>query len=222
MMKKHLAGLRIAILSAGVIASVPVLSLHAADPLGGEPGLAVLGAQPFSTRAEGGEQADFGETASGLSIQIGRTFAAAREAREKREPARPRYDTACILSAVASQMGVTLRGDVPVPQVFYGSNTPLKQLQDAVEPQWGFRPDVFANVYVFARNEIYLWDDAAYYVRMKRSIDDSLAHELVHFIQVKYQNASFAGGGEDLESQAVHVQTWFRENHIQQPGVCAR
>ena len=32
MMKKHLAGLRIAILSAGVIASVPVLTLHAADP----------------------------------------------------------------------------------------------------------------------------------------------------------------------------------------------
>lgn len=202
-MKEYLAGMRIAILSAGVIASVPVLSLHAADPLGDA-------------------QADFGDAVSGLSIRIGRTFSDAREARAKREPARPRYDTACILSAVASQMGVALRGDVPVPKVFYGSNTPLRQLQDAVEPQWGFRPDVFANVYVFARNEIYLWDDAAYYARMNRSIDDSLAHELAHFIQVKYQNATFEGGGEDLESQAVHVQTWFRENYIHRPGVCGR
>jgi len=43
---------------------------------------------------------------------------------------------------------------------------------------------MFANVYVMARNEIYLMDDAGYYRRIRRTLDESLAHEFAHYLQV--------------------------------------
>jgi len=107
-------------------------------------------------------------------------------------------------------MGITLRAEVPLPPVFVASETPLQQFQDAIEAQWGFRPDLIANAYAARTNEIYLLDSAAYYRKHGRFIDDSLAHELVHYLQVRYQNADIRDG-EWLEADAVMVQTWFRE-----------
>ncbi len=40
-------------------------------------------------------------------------------------------------------------------------------------------------------------------------MDDSLAHELVHYVQVKYQK--FDLNDESLEWDAVDIQTAFRE-----------
>ncbi len=143
-----------------------------------------------------------------------KVLAAAAERRKKPQAALLRYGEACILRAVADHMGVALRPDVPAPVVYYGSKTPLKQFQDAVEPQWNLRPEVFLNAYVVAKNEVYLFDDAEYYRRMKRSLDDSLAHEYAHYIQVKYKGFTL-DGDDSLEGQAVSEQTWFRETFIQ-------
>jgi hypothetical protein len=127
------------------------------------------------------------------------------------EPVKLRFDARFVLELVAERMQVKLRPDVPLPAIFVESAIPLRQFQDAMEGQWQFRPPMVANSYSIATNEIYLSDDASFYRRLKRTLDDSLAHELVHYIQAKYF-------GEDLttdscEMQAAEVQRWFREEY---------
>ncbi|MCM2278855.1 MAG: hypothetical protein NDJ89_12340 [Oligoflexia bacterium] len=133
------------------------------------------------------------------------------------EPVSPvqelRYSEGCILKLVASRLELKLNPQVPLPQIHRESRTPLEQFQDAIEPQWGFRPEVFLNAYVVATNEIYLMDQARHY-REGRAPDDSLAHELVHYLQVKYQGFTLEDLGEMAEADAVAVQTWFRETFL--------
>jgi len=123
-------------------------------------------------------------------------------------PMRLRRDPQQILEAVARRMNVTLRADVALPRIYFESTTPLEQFQDAIAPQWHFRPPLFANAYVAERNEIYLMDDPAYYRRMRRTLDESLAHEFAHYLQVNYFAANLAD--ETCENEAVAVQMAFR------------
>lgn len=120
-------------------------------------------------------------------------------------------DPYIILQQVARQMNVTLRPDVPLPKIFLESNTPLRQFQQAIAPQWKFRPHVFANAYAAERNEIYLSDDARYYKKRNRTLDDSLAHEFVHYIQVRYRNDDLAD--DSCESEAIAQQLSFIDNN---------
>ena len=122
------------------------------------------------------------------------------------------HDPQFILEVVARRMGVTLRPDVPAPAIRLESRTPLKRLQAAAEKQWGFRPDVFVTTYAVASNEVYLIDEAALYEKYGRTLDDSLAHELVHYIQANYLGDRF--GSEWSEVEAVAIQTWFRERYM--------
>jgi hypothetical protein len=127
------------------------------------------------------------------------------------EPAKLRFDTQFVLELVAERMQVKLRPDVPLPAIFVESAIPLRQFQDAMESQWSFRPPMVANSYSIATNEIYLSDDASFYRRLKRTLDDSLAHELVHYIQAKYLGEDLTTDG--CEMQATEVQRWFREEY---------
>src|SRR6185369_5788720 len=129
-------------------------------------------------------------------------------------PAKPRYSEECILSAVARRKRIALKPEIAVPRIRYASSTPLAEFQDAVEPQWNIRPDLVLNVFVDARNEIFIMDDSSYYERMRRFVDDSIAHEFTHFIQVRYQGASLRDADDSLESDAIDVQTWFRETYM--------
>jgi hypothetical protein len=128
-----------------------------------------------------------------------------------REPAKLRFDTRFVLELVARRMEVKLRPDVPLPAIFVESTVPLRQYQDAMEVQWRFRPPLVSNAYAIERNEIYLSDDPSFYRRLKRTIDDSLAHELVHYIQAQYFNEDLSTDG--CEVQAVEVQRWFRDEY---------
>jgi hypothetical protein len=119
------------------------------------------------------------------------------------------HDPLAMLAEVALHMNVRLRPDVPPPAVFLESRTPLAQFQDAIAAQWGFRPPRFANAYAVARNEIYLIDDPSYYRRMKRTLDESLAHELAHYVQVHYFDADLSDPSS--ETDAVAVQQRFRQ-----------
>ena len=114
-----------------------------------------------------------------------------------------------VLRFVASQMNVSLRDDVPLPSIHLESATPLARFQEAIGPQWGFRPPRFTNAYVVATNEIYLTDDAWYYLRLKRTLDESLAHEYAHYLQVRYLEAEL--DETSYEQDAVAVQGRFRE-----------
>jgi hypothetical protein len=126
----------------------------------------------------------------------------------------PRHDVQCAFQGVLAILGLKRKTDVPLPPVFLQSETPLKRYQDAVEPQWKFRPGVFANVYVARKNEIYLMNESAYYASKGRFVDDSLAHELTHYVQVKYLGVPMEEMDDSLESQAVSVQTEFRERFM--------
>lgn len=134
--------------------------------------------------------------------------------KENLPPAQPRYSEACILAAAASRMEVALREDIPPPRIRYESRTSISEFQDAVERQWGFRPEVILNVYIPERNEIYIMDDASYYSRLGRFVDDSLAHEYAHFLQVRYRGVRLDQDPDNLESEAVSVQGWFRETYM--------
>lgn len=124
------------------------------------------------------------------------------------------YSPSCILNAVTKQMDIKVREDIPLPTVYVASKIPLKQFQDAVEPNWKIRPKMVVNVFVPDRNEIYLLDDASYYKKTNRFIDDSLAHELVHYIQVKYKGVSPDSDDFYLEDEAVLHQTRIREEYL--------
>ena len=126
-------------------------------------------------------------------------------------PMKLRYEPQYILEAVARQMNVTLRPEIPVPAVHLGSATPLKRFQDAIAAQWRFRPPVFANAYSIARNEIYLMDDAAYYAKSRRTLDASLAHEFAHYIQVRYFDADLQD--QSWETDAIAAKQRFADDH---------
>jgi len=117
-------------------------------------------------------------------------------------------DPMTMLRQVATYMNVTLRDDVPPPVVLLESETPLARFQAAIAGQWGFRPNVFANAYVVSRNEIYLVDDASYYRRLRRTLDESLAHELAHYVQVRYFHADLSDASSEID--AIAVQQHFR------------
>jgi hypothetical protein len=122
------------------------------------------------------------------------------------------HDPQFILEAVARRMGVTLRPDIPPPAIRLESRTPLERLQAAAERQWGFRPDVFTTTYATASNEVFLIDEARLYDQYGGTLDDSLAHELVHYIQAHYLGDRFTTDWS--ESEAVAVQIWFRREHM--------
>lgn len=122
----------------------------------------------------------------------------------------PKYSTEHILKEILAYKNIEFRADVPLPSVTMESKASLKQFQDEIEPQWHMRPAVITNAYIVNYNKIYLNDDKAYYDKVERCIDDSLAHELTHYIQVKYLGKSLEDD-ESLEWDAVDTQTWFRE-----------
>lgn len=130
-------------------------------------------------------------------------------------PSTLHHDPWFILEAVAREMNVRLRADIPRPAIFFQSTTPLRRFQNALAMQWGFEPPMFANAYAVAQNEIYLMDDASYYTRLRRTLDDSLAHEFAHYIQVHYFKADLTH--ESCELEAISVQQRFRRAHSTHP-----
>lgn len=128
------------------------------------------------------------------------------------EPARLRFDPQFVLAQVAGRLGVRLDPAIAAPEVHLESATPLARFRNAIGTQWGFVPHVFGNAYAIERNEIYLIDEPSYYARLGRTIDDSLAHEFAHYVQVRYLGADLSA--LEWETDAVAVQTWFRETHL--------
>lgn len=128
------------------------------------------------------------------------------------EPAQLRYSPECILATVAKKMEVNLSADIPLPEIRYERDVTLEEFQRAVQGQWTPPPDVITNVYSFSQNVIYLIDDPGYYRRLRRFIDDSLFHEYVHYIQVKYKHGLPLSDFD--EHDAVHLQNWFRDTYM--------
>ena len=126
-----------------------------------------------------------------------------------KSPAKLKYQVDFLFSKVLEKKHQTINPNIPFPKIFYSSKTPLKQFQDAIEGQWGIRPKFITNAFAVVNNEIYIMDDKDYYENLKRCMDDSLVHELVHYVQVKYLNWDL--NDESLEWDAIDIQTAFRE-----------
>lgn len=124
------------------------------------------------------------------------------------------YPAECVLKVILEHKNLEFRPDLEIPNVIVESKSSLKEFQDAVEPQWKMRPDYFTNVFVTHLNLIFLMDEASYYRRMNRFVDDSLAHELTHYIQVKYRGWELDGSDDSLEMDAINEQTWFRDEFM--------
>lgn len=122
-----------------------------------------------------------------------------------------KYSPEFILTQVLEKKHQVFNTQKAFPKIVLSSQTSLKQFQDDVESQWNFRPDVITNVYVISQNKIYLMDDADYYEKTGRCMDDSLAHELTHYVQVVYQGWDMAD--DSVEWDAIDTQTWFRETY---------
>lgn len=146
------------------------------------------------------------------------------------QPARLTQPERCILHAVAGKIADDIgrhRGPAveaalrsvasgEPPLIRYENETPLEEFQRAVEAQDpGNRPGVFSNFYSVASNRVYLIDEASYYRRLKRSIDDSLAHEYTHYLQVRFLGYSIEHlRTDDAEGMAVMYQTWYRDEYV--------
>lgn len=126
-------------------------------------------------------------------------------------PAELKYPIEFLFQKVLEKKRQVKNDNIAFPKIFFESKIPLSQFQDAIEKQWGFRPDAFTNAYSLVNNEIYILDDAAYYANHGRCMDDSLVHELVHYVQVKYLNWDLYD--ESLEWDAIAVQTEFRDQY---------
>ncbi|TBR17071.1 hypothetical protein EPO15_17775 [bacterium] len=129
------------------------------------------------------------------------------------ETAAPAFKPECVLAAVAGRKGVVLDPARPLPMVLFASSIPVSRYREAAKEQLGgMEVDTVLNMYVVKTDEIYIQDAAANYGRFGRTIDDSVAHEFGHYLQVVYDKADVANDANDsLESEAVALQTWFRE-----------
>ena len=120
------------------------------------------------------------------------------------------YSSETILDYVLAKKKLARNPDLPMPEVLLKSVTPLEVFQNALHEQWNFLPDFITNAYSVKTNRIFLMDDKSYYDQLKRCIDDSLAHELTHYVQVVYQKWDL--NDESLEWDAIDIQTQFRED----------
>lgn len=125
------------------------------------------------------------------------------------KPVQTSWTSERILKYVLDLKGYQANPTIAMPTVIYLSKAKLAEFQAEALQQWGFKPDQMTNAYFVNTNRIYLDDDSAYYERNNRFIDDSLAHELTHYYQVKYRGWDL--NDESLEWDAIDVQSQFRD-----------
>lgn len=123
--------------------------------------------------------------------------------------AKLKYSVDFVLDFVLKKKNLVRNPLLEMPQVFLQSQTDLELFQISMFEQWGMQPDQITNAYSVKTNRIFLNDDKTYYDRLKRCMDDSLAHELAHYVQVVYQKWDL--NDDSLEWDAVDIQTQFRE-----------
>lgn len=138
---------------------------------------------------------------------------AAHSLKKTNERAKFRYTLEFLLHKVLEKKRLEFNPLIPMPELKLGGETPLNIFQDAIETQWGFRPEKFSNAFSVKSNTIFILDEANYYQRNNRCMDDSLVHELVHYVQVKYLNWDL--NDDSLEWDAIDVQTEFRNEYCQ-------
>lgn len=110
-----------------------------------------------------------------------------------------------ILLIVGKKMGVKLSNEVPEPLIL----TDLELTEETFSLWLGATKNQFhaLSPYYFPEKNIIVVVGS---VRL-----DSLAHELVHYVQVQYQHLNIAfPDAYQLELEAVAIQRWFKQNYM--------
>ncbi|MDK9556892.1 hypothetical protein QQF73_04585 [Marinobacter sp. M216] len=111
-----------------------------------------------------------------------------------------------ILLIVAKKMGVRLSDEVPAPLLLTDLDVTASMFNSWLgENEERFH--IICSCYFPRENIIVVFGTSRL---------DSLAHELVHFVQVQYEHVNI--GVFDmtgLELEAVEIQHWFRRNHME-------
>ncbi|MCB9073375.1 MAG: hypothetical protein H6623_07115 [Bdellovibrionaceae bacterium] len=105
---------------------------------------------------------------------------------------------------------VAVNPNIPPPTLIVDVDADLTEFQNLAEAQIGLKPDTIFNIYIPAVNRIYL-NSSYKSAETGRSAYDTLAHELTHFFQVKYDGSSIADFTDAEEQEAISIQTQFRE-----------
>lgn len=112
-----------------------------------------------------------------------------------------------IMAIVAERMNVKLNKNIPKPRIITDSEITTQEFSKLL----GYPEDYFTAVcpyYFHKQNTILV---------LKESRLDTLAHEFVHYFQIKYQNADIDNNQactDALESQAVYIQHWFKDEYM--------
>tara|TARA_Y100001935_G_scaffold254505_1_gene263765 strand:+ start:246 stop:743 length:498 start_codon:yes stop_codon:yes gene_type:complete len=120
----------------------------------------------------------------------------------------------CTLTSVLNHLHLKYDPSLVRPEIVLQSEIPFSEFQDLIEKKWNLRPKGFLNIYMPKENKIFLVDDIEYYQKTGRFMDDSLAHEFTHYIQVVYQKTDLDGSSDKLEQEAIDVQNWYRESFL--------
>jgi hypothetical protein len=116
----------------------------------------------------------------------------------------------CVFRLVSTLMTVQLPPSLPLPEVRPEGIAELEELKAVTKRLWGFEVPKFINIYDPEKNIIYLFRDFNFYHSHKRSIYDSLAHEFVHFVQVKVRKTPLSHFSDAEENEAINIQNQFR------------
>lgn len=102
-------------------------------------------------------------------------------------------------------MRCEINENIPKPKIVTDEDLTLKEFSNLL----GYDDDFFSAMcpYYFHKENMIL-------IIMESRLD-SLAHEFVHYFQVKYKNADFEMDYVDNnEFEAVHIQHWFKEKYM--------
>ncbi|MBU4502166.1 MAG: collagenase [Nanoarchaeota archaeon] len=110
-----------------------------------------------------------------------------------------------IMEIVAGKLNLKLDENIPKPKIIKSDELTLEEFNNLLNPTAGNRPTM-CSYYFDKENIIFLTTDSKL---------DTLAHEFVHYFQVKYR-------GEDpntdfmnfLEGEALWTQWWFEKEYM--------
>ncbi len=133
-----------------------------------------------------------------------------------------RKQESCILDYVVANRYMKRNASLPMPEIVYGHEISVEEFNRRLADMLGdFRYSAVSNVYYSSENTIFLSDtEASYPEKSGRTIYDSLAHELTHYVQYAYRHYSNEEAASDgAEEEAVYVQNDFREA-FSKGGLC--
>jgi len=110
-----------------------------------------------------------------------------------------------IMKIVAGKMNIKLDENIPKPQIVTDDEMTQKEFNNLL----GYPDDFFDAMCP------YYFDSINTILVLKDVTLHSLAHEFVHYFQIKYKKYDFHNNYNDsFEYEAIIIQHWFKDNYM--------